>query len=317
MVELSNPAIQLEVAGREAEIYQQWIASISTEHQLLASKSSLDRETIVANRELSDLADRLDRLRELLPEGGTTIEEMERVARELAAKRKLIESLTAQRKTEDGIRKAYVDNMQNSLRNLEATLDHTRRSLEALTVRAPISGQISALDVVNGVLLNMGDPLATIDDVSLIALEAEIDEYYAGVVGIGSPGEVVMNDDNRLRVVVSHMGRSVVDGRFEATLTIEGDQKELPLIVGQTLSVRLTGDVPADVLALRAEEHLDPATRDWVYVVDEGGKRASKRKIRFGRRDGAFVEIIEGVSLGEQVITSSYGEVEADAIRLQ
>jgi HlyD family secretion protein len=41
-------------------------------------------------------------------------------------------------------------------------------------------------------------------------------------------------------------------------------------------------------------------------VVSQDGSQAVKRKVRLGRRNNQFIEVIEGLEQGEQVVTSSY-----------
>ena len=45
---------------------------------------------------------------------------------------------------------------------------------------------------------------------------------------------------------------------------------------------------------------------NWVYVLDNSGKRAIKRNITLGRKNPEFYEVLEGLQSGEKVITSSY-----------
>ncbi len=55
----------------------------------------------------------------------------------------------------------------------------------------------------------------------------------------------------------------------------------------------------------------------WVYVVDPDGKSATKRPIKIGRQNPRYYEVIEGLSRGEKIITSSYANFgEADRIIL-
>ena len=44
----------------------------------------------------------------------------------------------------------------------------------------------------------------------------------------------------------------------------------------------------------------------WIYVVDASGEKAYRREIRIGRQNPQYYEVIEGLQVGEKVITSSY-----------
>ena len=45
---------------------------------------------------------------------------------------------------------------------------------------------------------------------------------------------------------------------------------------------------------------------NWIYVVDPSGEKAYRRDIRIGRQNPQYYEVLEGLSAGERVITSSY-----------
>jgi HlyD family secretion protein len=45
---------------------------------------------------------------------------------------------------------------------------------------------------------------------------------------------------------------------------------------------------------------------NWVFVVAPGGGHAERRVVRLGRRNPDFVEVVDGLKPGEQVIVSGY-----------
>jgi HlyD family secretion protein len=52
---------------------------------------------------------------------------------------------------------------------------------------------------------------------------------------------------------------------------------------------------------------------NWVFVVDKGGRSATKRPVQLGRKNSDFIEVLGGLQPGERVITSSYsGLVDKD-----
>jgi HlyD family secretion protein len=46
---------------------------------------------------------------------------------------------------------------------------------------------------------------------------------------------------------------------------------------------------------------------NWVYVLNENGKKAVRRNISLGKKNQTYFEVLSGLALGEKVITSSYG----------
>ena len=45
---------------------------------------------------------------------------------------------------------------------------------------------------------------------------------------------------------------------------------------------------------------------EWIFVLDSDGRKAYRRKIRIGRQNPQYYEVIEGLEPGEKVIVSGY-----------
>ena len=45
---------------------------------------------------------------------------------------------------------------------------------------------------------------------------------------------------------------------------------------------------------------------NWVFVLDDSEGQAVRRNIRLGRKNSENYEVIDGLSPGEKVVTSSY-----------
>ena len=75
---------------------------------------------------------------------------------------------------------------------------------------------------------------------------------------------------------------------------------------GQTLHIRLElGDLSEAILVDRGGFYQKTGGQ-WIYVLDQTGSFAEKRKIRIGRQNPDVFEVLEGLQPGEEVITSSY-----------
>jgi len=56
---------------------------------------------------------------------------------------------------------------------------------------------------------------------------------------------------------------------------------------------------------------------NWVFVVSPDGREAVKRPVRLGRRNTDFIEVLDGLEHGEQVVTSPYtGYADMDRLLL-
>jgi len=106
----------------------------------------------------------------------------------------------------------------------------------------------------------------------------------------------------------------VRNGQFQIDLVFDGVE---PAGVqrGQTIQAKLTvGDSSRAVLVPNGAFFNDTGG-NWIFVVDRGGRSATKRSVQLGRRNSDFIEVLSGLKPGEQVITSSYsGLVDKDQL---
>ena len=61
---------------------------------------------------------------------------------------------------------------------------------------------------------------------------------------------------------------------------------------------------------LTIEQVAERSGGDWVFVMAPAGGSAERRRIKVGRRTLEQLEILSGLAVGEQVITSDYSALE-------
>ena len=60
------------------------------------------------------------------------------------------------------------------------------------------------------------------------------------------------------------------------------------------------------VSSSRVEPFFQSTGGSWIFVLDKDGKKAYRRKIKIGRQNPQYYEVIDGLEAGEKVIVSSY-----------
>ena len=93
-------------------------------------------------------------------------------------------------------------------------------------------------------------------------------------------------------------------GRQAAALQERADP--VGLRRGQTLQVRLTLGDDTDAVLIPNGSFYQDTGGSWIFVVSPGGGEAIKRTVSLGRRNESFIEVLDGLEPGEQVITSPY-----------
>ena len=234
------------------------------------------------------------------------------VGGEITTKAKLdYERLVEQRKIEAESQKYQEENSKLQIRQLEGTLARTQRNvalwqetLSNLVVKAPVSGQLSSIDVEVGSNINRGQNIGQIDDLNGFKMRVGVDEHYISRVFPGLSGSFEFNGQ-AFPLSIGRVFPEVRNGRFEVDMTFS---KGAPggIKRGQSSPIRLELGKAAKATLLPVGGFFSDTGGNWVYVLDNSGKRATKRTITLGRKNPEFYEVLEGLQPGEQVITSSY-----------
>jgi len=188
--------------------------------------------------------------------------------------------------------------------SLSGSLDIARATLDALNLRAPVAGQLTAFSIQVGQSLNRGERLGQIDSAGRSKLVATVDEFHLGRV---APGQIATAEDaaKAYPAKVAKIYPQVRNGTFEVDLHFVG-QEPPALQRGQSLQPKLTLGDPTPALLIPSGSFYNETGGAWVFVVSPDGDSAVKRPVRLGRRNADFIEVLEGLEPGERVVTSPY-----------
>ena len=191
----------------------------------------------------------------------------------------------------------------------------SRKNLDALNVRAPIAGKVSGLIVEVGQSIARGGRIGQLDDPANFKLRASLDEYYLNRVDIGQSAFFERGGTD-YELTVSKLYPQVKNGQFEIDLLFVGAEPT-QIRRGQTLQGKLTLGDPAPAKLIANGAFYQDTGGNWLFVLTADGSQAVRRNVKLGRRNARFIEVLDGLDVGEQVITSSYGSFgEIDRLKL-
>ena len=312
---LSNSDLQLNLLARQTEVTQQINSMRSQELALSQTRLANERAVIEAELAASTARRQYEVQRPLAERGfvaGRAVADS-RDAYEAARRRS--EVIRRQRGTDERLQSQQLAQLRSSSSSLNNSLGLARASLDALNLRAPVTGQLTAFDIQVGQSLNRGARLGQIDSAGRSKLVAQVDEFYLGRVVEGQTA-IAEVGGHQYRMRVAKIYPQVLNGTFSVDLAFaEVEPRELQR--GQTIQVRLTLGDPAPALLIPNGAFYNETGGAWVFVVAPGGGAAVRRQVRLGRRNANFIEILDGLDAGEQVITSPYtGFAERDRLEL-
>ncbi len=308
LVTLSNTALELDVLDREGRLVQSITESQSYQTQLEQNRVANQKALAQIDYDIVRLRRAQERRESLVAQHLVSLESQDQIKDELdnALRQRPMQEESNHRQEE--LREKQLPQLQAQIAKLQQDLVVTHSKLADLTVRAPVSGLVTSMDLTVGESRNLGDRLAEITPATGYKLSATVDEYYLARVRPGQAASIEL-DDKSWRLKVTRVYPQVKSGGFVVDLAFDGATPP-GLLRGQTLQGRLSlgADVPG--LVLPAGAFLERSGGDWAFVVQPDGHSAQRRRIKVGRRNAEQVEILSGLSAGESVITSDYTGLE-------
>lgn len=304
LAKLSNAELQLSTLARQTEVEQQLNNMRSQEFALEQSRLANQRSIIEAQLELAKAKRQYDVQAPLAQRGFVAGKVFRDTEDNLKAQQSRLNVIEKGAKTEERLQSSQLGQLRAAAASLQSSLSIARGSLDSLNLRAPVSGRLSAFAIEVGQSMQKGARLGQIDSPGRNKLVAGVDEFYLGRI---EPGQKTTLDlDGKTHALkVSRIMPQVANGQFQIDLVFEGTEPA-GLQRGQTLQAKLVLGDPAPAKLIPNGSFYSETGGNWVFVVPEGGGSAERREVRLGRRNADFIEVLDGLDVGERVITSPY-----------
>ncbi len=237
-------------------------------------------------------------IRSQMAEAQATLEEQERQYERI---KELVELEAASR--------AQLDEEEGLLKRARANVNSLRARLGDYTIRAPFSGRVGIRNVSPGMVVQPGEVITTLDDVSVVRLDFPVPQNFLADLERGKtivartesyPDRVFQGQVRAVDSRIDRESRAVIVRAYLSN-------KQGLLKPGMLLSVDLVKEqsralvIPEGAVIMRED-------RKFVYVVGPDGS-AVETDIRTGRRSPGLVEVVEGLSAGERVVTEGLVKV--------
>jgi len=183
-----------------------------------------------------------------------------------------------------------------------------------ITFRSPASGIVTEKKALQGMRFMPGETLYQVTDLSSVWVIADVFEQDIALVKNGAKANLSIN---------AYPGKTF-EGRITYVYpTLKAETRTIPVRIelanpGQLLKpamfaqVELPVGAKAPVLAVPDSAVLDTGTRRIVLVqVQEG--RFEPREVKLGMHGNGYVEVIEGISAGENVVVSANFLIDAES----
>lgn len=171
-------------------------------------------------------------------------------------------------------------------------------------IRAPVSGVIASRDGAAGANVAAGTVLFRVVDVARVHVVGQIPEVETARAGSVSAAEIEVPGREGRVPAGSLVGVGKVLGPQSRTLpiTFALDNRTLGLPVGRSVFLHLLMEATTPRPAVPAAAIVDDGGRPVVFVQREG-ETFERREVALGARTGDLVQLTQGVTAGERVVT--------------
>lgn len=210
------------------------------------------------------------------------------------------------------------DRLQTLIDTAKAQLEQAESALKDRRILAPFSGRLGLRQVSEGSLVTPGTVITTLDDISTIKLDFSVPERFLQSLKVGKTVETsaVAYDG------VMFSGKVVsIDSRVNPTTRAVVVRAALPnqdlrLLPGMLMKVKLIKQNREALII--PEAAIIPIQREqFVYLVNDDNV-IEQRQVKLGIRKRGWVEIVEGLQVGDQVVTRGILKVRpGDEVKVQ
>ena len=304
IVRLNNSNLDLEILNAESELAEK-------QNMLRSTQLSMEQDNLNNRNEALQLKmDVQTKRRAYKHQAALQKEELNSREEYLKAKEDYElavqkEELIQQRlKKTNELNRSQVAQMTGDLASMRKNVELVRQRKAKLDVRSTIDGEIGLLDVELGQSISPGQKIGVINDLSDYKVEAQVDEHYIDRVHTGLQATFEQNG-RKYRLRVRKVYPEVREGRFKIDFVFRGERPK-NIRTGQTYYIDLQLGEAKKAIIIPKGTFYSVTGGSWIFVLDKEGRKAYCRKIRIGRQNPQYYEVLEGLEPGEKVIVSGY-----------
>ena len=203
----------------------------------------------------------------------------------------------------NGISQQDYDLSLLSVNNLNADIDLIKVNISRTEIRAPYSGRLGLKRISPGAYVTPANILATISQVNQLRLEFSIPEKYSSEIFTGMEIRFTVEGSPGVYAAsITARESSVEETTRNLVLRANVKNGDRYLVPGSFAKVKITLGKNDDALMIPSQSII-PVARGKQVVLYKGGE-VIFRNIVTGIRDSARVQVLDGISKGDTIITT-------------
>jgi RND family efflux transporter MFP subunit len=193
-------------------------------------------------------------------------------------------------------------------------LARTGEARRTITFRSPATGIVMEKKALQGMRFMPGEALYQVADLSSVWVIADVPEQDIGLVANGARAQVRIGayPDKRFEGTVTYVYPTLKTETRSVPVRIELANPGGLLKPGMFAQIELAARAGGNVVAVPISAVIDSGLRK-VVLVQLGEGRFEPREVKLGARSDDWVEVIEGVKEGENVVVTANFLIDAES----
>ncbi len=201
---------------------------------------------------------------------------------------------------------------KNQKENLEKQIASVKENIDMYFIKSEYNGTVDLVSIKVGQGIAPGVPAISVVNPAALKIKADLSESYANVVKQGNPVIVNFPDINKsIKSSVLYSSKSInaLTRTFNVEVALPNDNDLHPNMVAE---IKIVDYENKNALVVPINTIQEIEGEKLVYIVTKNAKNeliAKKVAVAVGKTYGTNAEILSGLSLGDQLITTGFQDL--------
>lgn len=200
-----------------------------------------------------------------------------------------------------------LENATLNLKNLNTQYSSIMDQLDNYTIKAPISGTITAQSLKVGDMVTSGMVISTISNKDTFEFDISVDELYIAKIDYDSEVRVTIDalPETEANPITGRISKLPLEGtsiagvtEYNVTIQIPGSED---IRISMSANAEIVTSSKKDVLMVPIDAVIKEDGVSYLTVVLDDGT-TEKREVELGDRNVSYVEVKGGIDEGEEVV---------------
>jgi Cu(I)/Ag(I) efflux system membrane fusion protein len=194
-------------------------------------------------------------------------------------------------------------------------LRRTREPIVSFDWPSPVSGVVMQKKAVEGMMMKAGEEMLRLADLSSIWVVADVPEQEIAQIRVGNSAKVSFRAfpketfEGRVTFILHELAMATRTAKVRVQVANPDHRIKHEMFADVAINA---DDGEAERLAVPLSSLIDSGNRQ-VVIVDRGKGRFEPRNVAVGMRGDGFVEIVEGIVAGENVVVAANFLIDAES----